>query len=260
MANKERKTPLVLFINSHENDSVSVVSKFIKHVFPDLDENENKEQIFVYGICDKSLSHFDYYIEQTDNDTNQKQLSQNKPIFLLVHVPKTKQNHPNIKKILLQIYSFLSYICDIEIVILDKKYYTDQIELISKLNNLYSKKIIEESLTLQRKSIFENNNNNNDNDKVVIIDNDFSEEEEKEEIEEKVEEKSYLLKAMPIDISKKSLRCKPDIIFLLNDSISGDYEKHEMILNQHSLCTRIFSKIKGNRYKCHLIDIDELVT
>ena len=29
MANKERKTPLVLFINSHENDSVSVVSKFI---------------------------------------------------------------------------------------------------------------------------------------------------------------------------------------------------------------------------------------
>ena len=54
---------------------------------------------------------------------------QTKPIILLVHVPESKIEIPNRIFIIYQIYFFLSIICDISVVVLNKEHYTDQISI-----------------------------------------------------------------------------------------------------------------------------------
>ena len=45
--------------------------------------------------------------------------------------------HPNIKTIIIQIYTFLSFISDLHIIILDKNYYLDQIEIKERIKDIF---------------------------------------------------------------------------------------------------------------------------
>lgn len=182
-------TPLVCFIDSNEKDLISINSHFINGNYPNLNEiqEENKEssqkleqykskiekkqlkinekeeinsevpeneiehasnEIFVYALCDKPLSMLNYEV-----DFNDKRKSSIKPIFLLLHVPKEKEKHPNIKTIIIQIYTFLSLICDIRIAVLDKYFYEIQVQ-----NALQILKLIDENIKklIENKKIDEN--------------------------------------------------------------------------------------------------------
>ena len=77
-----------------------ISSKLIYSPYPDLDEND--QQIYIYGFCDKNYPYLDYYIELGDKNNFEI-----KPIFLLLHVPINRQKQPNTAQIILQIYSFL---------------------------------------------------------------------------------------------------------------------------------------------------------
>lgn len=120
------KIPLIFFSNSYENDLISLNSKLLLNLYPDLDD----EYIYVYALCDKSISLLDYNINL------QEEMGFIKPIFLLLHVPESKKHMDNIKAIIYKIYYFLSIVCDIEIDILNKEYYIDQINLIKSIENI----------------------------------------------------------------------------------------------------------------------------
>lgn len=92
--------------------------------------NLDQDQIFIYAICDKSVSNLNFIIDFSD-----KMKSAIKPIFLLLHLPKNKQKLPNISVIVSQIFLFLSFICDLKIVVLNKKKLIDQIEFIKCIQN-----------------------------------------------------------------------------------------------------------------------------
>lgn len=114
----------VLFLNSFENDLITLNSNLSSFNLPDLDD----DNIYIYALLDKPMSLLDYEIISLSLEKNVK------PLFLLLHVPNREIK--NIKSIIFKIYHFLSTICDVEIVILNKKYYNDQIDMIKKLNNL----------------------------------------------------------------------------------------------------------------------------
>lgn len=61
-----------------------------------------------------------------------------KPLFLLLHVPKRKQKIEKIKTIVFKIYYFLSIICDVEVIVLNKEHYNDQLDLLEIIDNTKS--------------------------------------------------------------------------------------------------------------------------
>lgn len=123
---KNSKTPLIYFSNSKEDDLENLVSKLINNSYPNLDD----DQIYVYGFCDKSLQSI------AGDMTLSEENGTRKPILLILHVPKAKENLPNIKTIIYQISTFLSFICDIEIIVLNKKHYINQINRVIEVENI----------------------------------------------------------------------------------------------------------------------------
>lgn len=95
---------------------------------PTFDDSQENNEIFVYALCEKSLLMLNYLI-----DFNSAEKGSIKPIFLLLHIPKSKSNLTSIRMIVTQIYSFLCTICDLEITILNKNFYLSQIELIRNI-------------------------------------------------------------------------------------------------------------------------------
>lgn len=127
----DRQTVLVLFLDSYENDVQLISSEMINSKLPIFDD----QNIYVYALCDKQLKYFQYYINDSQKYPNCY------PIFLSLHVPKEKQNLPNISEIVFSIYFYLSIICDINIIILNKEHYNDQIHLakcLCDINNSYN--------------------------------------------------------------------------------------------------------------------------
>lgn len=125
-----------------------------------------------------------------------------KPLFLLLHVPESKENNPKIKIIVHQIYSFLSLICDIKIMILNQNYYNEQIEFmknIIKINQQYQKE----------SNSSDNSNNDLFSESISSSDENNEEEEEVENNEEEEEDFEFASKVI----------CKDSkIIFLINDA------------------------------------------
>ncbi|KAK8887857.1 hypothetical protein M9Y10_038916 [Tritrichomonas musculus] len=119
------KAPLILILDSDENDSVSLCSNFTENSYPNI-FNEYDDQIYVYALCG--------YLLFKDNEVI-------KPIFLNLHVPKKKMtplNQSDIMLIASKIYSFLSFICDIEIVILNENHFKDQVDFVKTLIKMKS--------------------------------------------------------------------------------------------------------------------------
>lgn len=99
-----KKNQLVLFLESYLTQSHRILS-----IKKDLNEN----CICIYGSFDG-----------------------NNVISLFLHVPESLQNLPNLKDIVFQIYFFLSFISDLNIVILDEVKCIEQIKIIRKIINL----------------------------------------------------------------------------------------------------------------------------
>ena len=122
--------PVILVLDSFESESVELISKLVDHDF-----KLNVNQISVYLVCNNFLSQITSNFDQFQRKTKYM------PIFLILHVPKSKWKNPNIKTILLTAYSFLTFNCNINIVILNNKYCIDQLEFIRelyKINSVFS--------------------------------------------------------------------------------------------------------------------------
>lgn len=77
------KTPLVFVVNSDEKNVIDFNSHFIHGLYPTL---EKEEQIFVYALCDKTLT-----MLSMKSDFNDAIKASTTPIFLQVHVAKSKE-------------------------------------------------------------------------------------------------------------------------------------------------------------------------
>lgn len=111
------KCPLIFYLPAEESDLMQINSLFIKGMYPLLEAEEEEEEeidepIYVYPFCDKTLAEIynDMHLPYT---SEQEKI---KPIFLLVHTPKKKENFYRIDVIMLRLYIFLSLISDLKVV------------------------------------------------------------------------------------------------------------------------------------------------
>ena len=148
------KTPLVLFFNSNETDLITLNSNLIQSQYPNIYDDE----IFVYALCDKPLAFLNYIIDMRNFQSNQK------PIFLLLHIPEEKLKLKNIKIIIYQIYYFLSFICDIAVTVLNKKDFVYQLSLVENISTIKSKYNIEQNQMSKRNLSLRKMINDDDDD------------------------------------------------------------------------------------------------
>lgn len=228
--NTNVKTPIILFFNSNEEDLTLITSVLIKHFYPDT----NIDLMYVYAICDRYLYEYNSTVEIDD-----KQI---KPIILLLHVPWHKRNNENLISVVYKIYFFLTSICDIGVVILNKDYYIDQLSILEKLDLIeLIYKTNHEQKTKKNEIII-----GNDNDDEFSSDGDEDFEQEKEEII------NYNLNDILDKIDSKYLNNEPKFIFLLNDKTIQEnisQENDEFIEN-------IKKRIHKKCYKVHYINVD----
>lgn len=211
------KTPLVLFSNSYEKDIITINSKFIKSIYPDLDD----DNIYIYAISDKELSLLHFNLTFSEEKESEKV----NPIFLLLHIPKSLKKHEDIKAIIFKIYYFLSIICDIEVVVLNKEHCLEQLDLIKEINNI--------------KSSYENSATEKLNDPLKKLNENF--------------EMNIALEKADFNIWKK----KSNYIILLNDdTIKGDIAKPD----ESDFIKYIKRKIDSEFVNVHHINIFEPIT
>ena len=120
------KTPLVFVVNSDEKNVIDFNSDFIHGLYPKL---EKEEKIFVYALCDKTWT-----MLSMKSDFNDAIKASTKPIFLQVHVPKSKEKKkPRIQTILSQINCFLISISSLSIVIMKDHVSQDQVRYYQRI-------------------------------------------------------------------------------------------------------------------------------
>ena len=217
-----------------KEDVISVNSNYINGLYPNL--NLSKDEIFIYALCDKSLLSLNNKMDYSD-----KVKASIKPLFLLHHVPESKENNPKIKIIVYQIYSFLSLICDIKIMILNQNYNNEQIE--------FMKNIIKINQQYQKES---NSSDNSKNDlfSESISSSDENNEEEVENNEEEEEDFEFASKVI----------CKDSkIIFLINDASISFNKKIEQIIHENTFFMNISSHI-DDESRIHYINIKDTKT
>lgn len=119
------KTPLVFVVNSDEKKTIDFNSHFIHGLYPKL---EKEDVIFVYALCDKTVT-----MLSMKSDFNDAIKESTKPIFLYVHVPKSKEKNPRIQTILSQINCFLISISSLSIVIMKDHVSQDQVRYYQRI-------------------------------------------------------------------------------------------------------------------------------
>ena len=260
--NKDQvKTPLILLLNSLEKDEKLIVSKLINITYPEFDQNNKR--ICVYGFSDRSLPLMKYYPDFEDKgNTNVN------PIFLLLHVPPEMQSLEKTATIVAKIYSFLRYISDIQIVVLNKDFFIDQIEMTISMNKIYSRKT-ELSFSKQQTQLINSEKEVECEDIVEIIDDDDSDDENinedqnQEKIKESmnVEDPFNTLKSKPIKISEVALSNMSKIIFLINDDSIINYNNTiEEAFSQNFFSDELLISF-GNQYvKFHYINTENPIT
>ena len=243
------KIPLILFSNSNENESIAVNSKLINNIYPDLDD----DNIYVYGLCDKNLALLGYNIQIKEEFSNIK------PILLLLHVPKSKQKMKNIKSIILKIYYFLSIISDIEVVILNKHHYMDQIDLIKKINNIKHSHIVAAKL----KPVKKEKEKNVEISKIQLNSDDFSSDGDDDfdlETGMNPSTKNIDINLNNLDLIIENNNCfkkETKFIFLVNDeSIKGDI----INMKESEFLSKIRKEINSSFMKIHYINVNDSLT
>lgn len=230
--NEKIQTKLILFLNSNENEEISMCSQFIDGLFPELSD----DSIYVYALCDKTLLHLQYNLISKDDKTFLKQ-DNIKPIFLLLHIPPNKRNLPNISTIINQLYVFLSFICDIKIMILNRDNYLSQIELMKDLMHLnrnFHKIGNVKSESLQGKNLLSFSSYdliNIDEEEDNVIDDEYDDDQNSDDNYDNNDNDKYSKKKSLNDemiysnkynfflgFSDNLFKKKSDIIFLINDN------------------------------------------
>lgn len=232
----ETKTPLVLFLNSNENDlrNIAVNSEIVIDEYPDIDGDD---QIFVYGFGDKVLSKPKPKLgKQLETEEIEDEIIN--PIFLFLHIPEKLINLPKISTIVYSIYSFLCFICDIEIIILNNEYYDDQIDFIKNINVMTHsykedyKKEPEKIISKKSSSELHLLSDSSDDDEKEIVDDDISDDYDlNDEIsnEEDTNEEDIKNSYLSFSNIRKVFTKKRKTIALFNDenkfTSSGIYQK-----------------------------------
>ena len=159
--------PLVFFAQSNEDDVKAINSNFIYGKYPKLND---EEQIFVYALSDKNLTILGSNMKNIAINTEKNGI---KPIFLLLHIPKSKLNLPNLPIIILQIYIFLFYTSDLVIVIVNEDAFYYQIPLTKFVYSISQKYKLANNESLNEKILFviKNESFNYDTEIAYVIDN-----------------------------------------------------------------------------------------
>lgn len=224
----DSKTPLILFFNSYEDDLIALNSKLINTAFPDLDFDS--DDIFVYPLCDRSLTMLNFYV-----DFNNNEKASIKPIFLLLHIPKNFENHPKLRLIVTQMYSFLSTVCDLEVTILNRNLYLEQVKYIKSIINI--------------NECFELNSAKGNDEKPPFS---FV----------------YQSPSPPLDStvlftnknsSNKFIYKKPRFVFLVNDSTAQFTNEFYSEFNNSKFFKNIVSRINKEKY-LYYINVDDTET
>lgn len=117
----DENNPIIFYINSLEKDLIEINSFINNTSFQELDNNS----ICVYAT-------FNYHVYDVYH--------YRRPFFLQLHIPndyeKLISKEDNIKTIIYKIYCFLLIISDINVIVLNKSFYQEQIDLIKTLNYL----------------------------------------------------------------------------------------------------------------------------
>ena len=140
----------ICYLESNEEDIILLNSKFINGKYPNLD---NEKEIFVYAIIGSSFPDILEKVYPSEEEEEKKRCKI-VPIFLIIHVPKEKRNHPNIKTIITQVYSLLSCISFARIVILNKNNYETQIQNMHSIFDLIDKNIEEQRLIIEERDSY----------------------------------------------------------------------------------------------------------
>lgn len=147
----------ICYLDSNEEDLILLNSNFINGKYTNLD---NEKEIFVYAMIGSS---FPNIIDQVY--PSEEKRFKLVPIFLIIHVPKEKRNHPNINTIITQIYSLLSFISVARIVVLNKNNYETQTQNMHSIFNLIDKNFEEQrSIQNERNSFFGDDDDDDDED------------------------------------------------------------------------------------------------
>ena len=212
-SNQNMVTPMILFIDSDENNIIQI-SKYLKKNEFNFDKEE-------------SISVFAFQKNPTNvmfNELKNEDIQEEEPFFMFVHVPKEKQNSPQIGTILYQIYTFLFMICDLSIIIFEKKHRTEQIMFIKKIISIC--KLYSES----NEKIFRNKSN------ILFLY--LTEKDKTEKMQNKI--KQHIL-----DFQFKCLKQYSDFTHIF-DTISLD-QCHRFSELKHSIniADSFFSQING---------------
>ena len=241
----ENKISIVVFSNSDEKDVLSMVYKFASIQNPSLDD----EQICVYGFCESKIAFFNFEIKlESSNEV---------PLFLFLHVPEKKRKMKNIGMIIFRIYFFLSILSDVDVVILNKEYYQQQLSTIALINNVkYSYGEIDifsidsktESFSSSLNSIVSSKSKNGDDSSDGDEDDDFIEKkiykDEDDEDDDNNEEEDYVNNVSMLNrIEPRFFKRKKNCILLVNDNaIKGDItsnkKKNELFQNIDDLLNK----------------------
>lgn len=115
--NDDKNIPIISYIDSIENDVILMNSKYCSYPYSKSKQNK----IIVYATYGDLV------------EVNDKQ----KPIFLYLHIPEEKNNLANLITIVFQMYVFLAYVSDINIILLQHEaFIDDQIEFIESIKNI----------------------------------------------------------------------------------------------------------------------------
>lgn len=217
------KISLVFFSNSNANDIQSFTSKLITFSNPRI----MNDSISVLGFCENAITIFKYEITELES-------SDIKPVFLFLNVPESKKNRKDLPMIIFRLYYFMSIINHIEIVILNKEHFNDQLKIIRMINNIkYSYKTHHQtstdnsytSLSYSTDIPFDDNSSDGDEDFVAQS----KEEDEDEEEERRCNRNITTPAVFGGDVFSKIVGRFSDLrryIFLVNDnSIHDDFNE-----------------------------------
>lgn len=232
----------------------------------------DQKEIFVYALCDRSLSMLNYEVDFID-----KEKAAIKPIFLLLHVPEEKENLPNIRSILFQIYSFLSLVSDIRVVILDKTCYNSQIKNMSTLFNIVDRNI-EQLIETNIKKNGYNQSDEEESESECRLESEsldsnnsslYADEDADFELNLELQKTNTLSIFTPESLSqleviegkkkKQFIYSDSKIIFLINDQTIQETSEIDEFIDE----SEFFTEIKGrfhNKISLHYINTDNHLT
>ena len=233
---QKAQMPIVFLLLSREDDCISLSSKIILDQFPRNAQKEN--EICVYGTLGLPLSMMNI------NFDSSSKMNLITPLFLFIHVPKSKHGMTYIDIIVEQMNMFLFTISDLKISILNERFFSEQIKRFVNLYNVtesfqYHQDFYDEEVTI----LYKDDQDDIDDDDELYKD-------------DAINKNEQLLNAFYKNFKKKEI----NVIFLLNDQRVRYVQKAVKTKDPFAeLCYMNNIKIEFN-YNYNYIDINDSYT